>query len=154
MFLSQFEQKLCTNAVNMVRAGCLANLFYKSGNPDGHTLYQALPFHSSPSKMCLGWKNMFLKQLEGKKCIKAIKFGENWQSGNPVVQIWQPWWSYTSQSASIRFLSLKNMGLVWKIIFLSQLAWKLCRNAINMVKIGNLATLLYKSGNPDSRTLL
>ena len=41
---------------------------------------------------------------------KRYKYGENWQSGNPAVQIWQPWWSYTFLSASIGFLDRQNMG--------------------------------------------
>ena len=40
---------------------------------------------------------------------KRYKYGENWQSGNPAVQIWQSWWSYTFLSASIEFLGPQNV---------------------------------------------
>ena len=72
------------------------------------------------------------------------------KTGNPVVQIYQPCWSYTILIASIQFLELKNMGLARKIMFLSQLEPIIVQKCLNM---GNLATLLYKSGNPVCRTL-
>ena len=78
---------------------------------------------------------------------KTVKYGK---SGNPDVQIWQPCWSEIILSASIRLLSLRNMGLATKIMFLSPLEPITCRKHLNM---GNLATLSYKSGNPVCRTL-
>ena len=75
--------------------------------------------------MGVGWKIMLLCQLEGKLCTKTLKYGENWESGNPVVQIWQPWWPYTFLSASIGFLILENVGLASKIVCLDKLETKL-----------------------------
>ena len=78
---------------------------------------------------------------------KTLKYGE---SGNPVVQTWQPCWSDTVLSAFIRFLDLINIGLVRKIMFVSQLEPIICQKQLNM---GNLATLMCKSGNPVGRKL-
>ena len=50
-------------------------------------LFHVIPH---PQKMGLGGKIMFLSQLGGKLCTKVIQYGENWKSGNPVVQVWQP----------------------------------------------------------------
>ena len=69
-------------------------------------------------------KVMFLTQLEPMICWKHSNVAK---TDNPVVLIWQPCWSYTILSASIRFLDMKNMGLARKIMFLSHLEPKLCK---------------------------
>ena len=92
-------------------------------------------------------KIVFLNDLEPIICGKQSNMAK---TGNPVVQNWQPRWSYTILSASIQFLELKNTGLGRKVMFLSQLKPIVCRKHLNM---GNLATLLYKPGNPVGRTL-
>ena len=74
----------------------------------------------------LGRRTMFLPQLGGKLCMLVLADTQNIHSGNLVVEIWQPWWSYTFLSTSIGVLALENMDLGRKIMFLSQLGEKLC----------------------------
>ena len=81
--------------------------------------------------MGLAMKIMFLSQLEPMLCWKQVNVAK---TGNPVVQIWQPCWSYTILSGSIQFLYIRNMGLARKIMFLSHLEPKLCKKLGNVVQ--------------------
>ena len=75
---------------------------------------------------------IFVALMLNSRCLLVSADTINTHSGNFVVEIWLPLWSYTFPSPSIGFLALKNMDLGQKIMFLSQLGGKLCPNVSNV----------------------
>ena len=57
----------------MMKTGNLATLLYKSGNPDGCTLFKVIPFDSLPSQNGFGLKNHVSKAIVRKNKHKDYK---------------------------------------------------------------------------------
>ena len=114
----------------------------KTGNPVvqiwqpcmSYTILNASIQFLKLKNMGLARKIMFLSLLEPNICRKHLKYGK---TGNPAVKIWQSCRLYNILSASIRFLSHRNMSLARKNKVSKSIRIHYMPKTLNYGKTGN-----------------